>query len=209
MPLSVIGAGFGRTGTLSLKLALDRLGFGPCHHMIEVLAHPAQAAAWQAAAEGKPVDWDALLDGYGAAVDWPSCHFWRELSAHYPAAKVILTARDADSWYESIAATIGRATEAGSGPPDPELRKVLAMAQFVVMGCTFAGRLGEPAHAKAVFNRHNAAVVAGLPRDRLLQFNVAEGWAPLCRFLDRPIPSEPFPRANSREEFWQHLAGRQ
>jgi hypothetical protein len=207
MPLSVIGAGFGRTGTLSLKLALEQLGFGPCHHMLEVFAHPAQAATWRAAAAGEAVGWDALLAGYGASVDWPSCHFWRELSAHYPAAKVILTVRSPDSWYESFSATIGKAAESKIAPPDPGLRQVLAMAQFLVMECTFAGRLGEPAHAKAVFNRHNAAVVAGLPSDRLLQFNVAEGWAPLCRFLDRPIPSEPFPRANSREEFWQHMDG--
>ena len=205
MPLSVIGAGFGRTGTLSLKLALEQLGFGPCHHMLEVFAHPTQATTWQAAAEGKAVDWDALFDGYGASVDWPSCHFWRELSARYPDAKVILTARSPESWYESFSATIAKAAEGGAAPPDPELRNVLAMAQYLIVERTFGGRLSDPAHAKAVYTRHNDAVVAGLPRDRLLQFNAAEGWAPLCRFLDRPVPSEPFPRSNSREEFWQHL----
>jgi hypothetical protein len=200
MPLSVIGAGFGRTGTLSLKLALEQLGFGPCHHMLEVLAHPAQAAGWRAAAEGKAIDWDALLDGYAAAVDWPACHFWRELSARYPAAKVVLTARDADAWYESLSATIGKFADGSQRlPPN-------ALGRIIVMEHTFGGRIGDPAHAKAVYRRHVEAVMAGLPGDRLLVFDVAEGWAPLCRFLDRAIPSQPFPRSNSREEFWQHMA---
>src|SRR5215471_13244034 len=192
MPLSVIGAGFGRTGTLSLKLALEQLGFGPCHHMLGVLAHPAQAAGWRAAAEGKAIDWDALLDGYAAAVDWPACHFWRELSARYPAAKVVLTARDADAWYESLSATIGKFAD-GSRRLPPN-----ALGRIIVMEHTFGGRIGDPAHAKAVYRRHVEAVMAGLPADRLLVFDVAEGWAPLCRFLDRAIPSQPFPRSNSR-----------
>jgi len=205
--LSVIGAGFGRTGTLSLKRALERLGLGPCHHMLEVFAHPAQATQWRAAAAGEPVDWDALLAGYGAAVDWPACHFWRELSQRYPAAKVVLTARDADAWYESLSATIGKFADAQSLPPDPLKRGVLEMGRVVVMERTFGGRIGDAAHAKAVYRRHVEAVMAGLPADRLLVFDVAEGWAPLCRFLGRPIPEEPFPRSNSREEFWQHVAG--
>ena len=209
MPLSVIGAGFGRTGTLSLKLALEQLGFGPCHHMLEVIAHPAQAAGWRAAAESKAVDWDALLDGYAAAVDWPACHFWRELSARYPAAKVVLTARDADAWYDSLSATIGKLADGQILPPDPQARGALTVGRLIVMERTFGGRIAEPAHAKAVYRRHVEAVTAGLPADRLLLFNVAEGWSPLCRFLDRPIPSEPFPRANSREEFWQHMGGPQ
>ena len=199
MPLSVIGAGFGRTGTLSLKLALERLGFGPCHHMIEVFAHPAQAAVWRDAAKGQAVDWDALLAGYGSAVDWPSCHFWRELSEHYPAAKVILSVRDADAWYGSMSETIGKLETAGSDITDLGARAVMSMARLIVMERTFAGRLGEPEHAKTVFNRHNAAVIAGIPNDRLLLFNVIAGWSPLCRFLDRPVPNEPFPRTNSSE----------
>jgi len=200
MPLSVIGAGFGRTGTLSLKRALERLGFGPCHHMLEVLAHPAQARGWRAAARGEPVDWDALLAGYCAAVDWPACHFWRELSQHYPAAKVVLTARDADAWYESLSATIGKFADGSQRlPPN-------ALGRLIVMERTFGGRIADPAHAKAVYRRHVEAVMAGLPADRLLVFDVANGWAPLCRFLGRPIPGEPFPRSNSREEFWQHMA---
>ena len=204
MPVSVIGAGLGRTGTLSLKIALERLGFGPCHHMLEVFAHPAQAATWRDAAEGRAVDWDALLAGYGSAVDWPSCHFWRQLSDRYRHAKIVLTVRDADSWYASMAATIGKLADTASDPPDPQARAVLAMGRLVIMEQTFGGRLAEPEHAKDVFRRHNAAVTAEVPADRLLLFNVAAGWRPLCRFLDRPIPKEPFPRTNSSEEFWHH-----
>ena len=204
MPLSVIGAGLGRTGTLSLKIALERLGFGPCHHMLEVFAHPAQAAVWHDAAEGREVDWDTLFADYGSAVDWPSCHFWRQLSGHYRHAKIILTIRDADSWYASISATIGKFEGASSLPLDPKVGAVVAMAQRIIMDQTFGGRLSEPEHAKEVFRRHNAAVMAEATGDRLLLFNVAAGWKPLCNFLDRPVPEEPFPRTNSTEEFWQH-----
>jgi len=175
--------------------------------MLEVIAHPAQAAGWRAAAAGEAVDWETVLAGYGAAVDWPACHFWRELSQRYPAAKVVLTARDADAWYDSLAATIGKFANGPPVAPDPSKRNVFAMSRLIVMERTFGGRITEPAHTKAVYRRHVEAVTAGLPADRLLSFDVAEGWGPLCRFLDRPIPSEPFPRSNSREEFWQHLVG--
>lgn len=201
MPLSVIGAGFGRTGTLSLKLALERLGFAPCHHMVEVFARPEQASVWRAAADGDAVDWDALLAGYGAAVDWPAAHFWRELATHYPAAKVILTLRDPDSWHRSICATIARAAAADS-VPDPGAQAVMAMGRSLLERI-FAGRLADPDHAKAAFRHHIDTVKASLPRERLLVFEAGEGWEPLCRFLARPVPDEPFPRANSTAEFWQ------
>ena len=109
MALAVIGAGFGRTGTLSLKVALEQLGLGRCYHMLEVFANPGHAAQWQAAADGKPVDWEALFAGYGAAVDWPACHFWRALAARYPEAKVLLTVREPGAWYKSVSDTIYQA----------------------------------------------------------------------------------------------------
>src|SRR5690606_21852220 len=140
MSLSVIGAGFGRTGTLSLKLALEQLGFAPCHHMTEVFANPDQAATWLAAARGEAVDWDSLLEGYKASVDWPSCHFWRELAAHYPDAKVILSTRDPRRWYESISNTIFPAMKAAASDEEP-VRSVMAMASYLVAEKTFGGRL--------------------------------------------------------------------
>ncbi|PKQ05062.1 MAG: sulfotransferase family protein [Alphaproteobacteria bacterium HGW-Alphaproteobacteria-12] len=203
MALSVIGAGFGRTGTLSLKLALEQLGFAPCHHMLEVFANPGQAPAWLSAAKGEAVDWDALLSDYKASVDWPSCHFWRELAAHYPEAKVILSTRDPRRWYKSISETIFRAME-GQIPEEGPGRDVMAMARHIVGSKTFGGRTDE-AHVLDVFTRHEAEVKRGIPAGRLLVFDVAEGWEPLCRFLGVPVPDAPFPRTNSSEEFQAHL----
>jgi hypothetical protein len=205
MGLSVIGAGFGRTGTMSLKLALERLGFGPCHHMVEVIGHPAQAPLWRAAAEGKPVDWGRLFTGYASAVDWPACHFWRALAVQYPEAKFVLTVRDADAWYRSVAGTILKVMQGVAADPDPQRRAVMEMATYIVGDRTFGGRMDED-HVKAVFRRHNEAVAAALPEHRLLVCNAADGWGPLCAFLTRPVPDEPFPRTNSTAEFWEHIA---
>lgn len=202
MALHVIGAGFGRTGTLSLKLALERLGFAPCYHMVEVAGNPGHAARWHAAARGEPVDWDALLGGYAASVDWPACSFWRALAARHPGAKVVLTVRDADRWYDSVRDTIYRVMRAPlpEGTPEAFLAQQ-AMARELVLERTFGGRFEDRAHAKAVYARHNEAVRRGLPPERLLVYEVSEGWEPLCAFLERDAPDGPFPRVNSREEF--------
>ena len=114
MALEVIGAGFGRTGTESMKQALEILGLGPCHHMREVMSNPAQLALWRAAARGELPDWDEAFAGYRSAVDWPSAYFWRAVCAHYPEAKVLLTGRSAESWYESMSTDL--APEIGRWP---------------------------------------------------------------------------------------------
>ncbi|MBI1178941.1 MAG: sulfotransferase family protein [Alphaproteobacteria bacterium] len=200
MALDVIGAGFGRTGTLSLKLALERIGFGPCYHMMEVFRSPHFAAYWKQAAYGEPVDWDQVFAGYRATVDWPGCSYWRELSAAYPAARVILSVRDPDRWFESTRNTIfsdemmRRAAEA---PPDENRAGMMKK----ILGDTFGGRFSDRDHAVAVFNDHVAAVKDAIPAERLLVFDVAEGWGPLCSFLGVEVPDEPFPRTNSTEEF--------
>lgn len=199
MTLSVIGAGFGRMGTLSLKHALEQLGFAPCHHMTEVFANPQQAPQWHAAARGEAVDWDALLKGYKALVDWPGCHFWRELAAHYPDAKVILSTRDHERWYESMTNTIFRVI-GGDLPPEGPARDVAEMAGYVVRDKTFGGNL-DKAHVLDVLAKHEAEVKRSIPASRLLVFNVSEGWDPLCRFLGVSVPETPFPRTNSAEEF--------
>lgn len=198
MSIEVIGAGFGRTGTLSLKTALERLGFGPCHHMLEVVARPQQSPRWAAAASGD-VDWDGLLEGYRAIVDWPGCAFWRELSAHYPEARVVLTTRDPQAWYRSIRNTIYEALTRADVEPLPDLQR--SMAQHLILDRTFGGRLDDAAHAIAVFERHNRAVREQLPAGRLLEFDVSEGWAPLCAFLGRAVPEDPFPASNTTAEF--------
>jgi len=205
MPLAVIGAGLGRTGTFSLKHALEELGLGPCHHMEEVMAHPEQIPAWHAAGRGGAVDWDALMAGYRSSVDWPSAQFWSELAALYPDAGIVLTVRDTERWYESFSKTIMRLLCAPDMAPNPTIRSILDMTQDVIVRRAFGGRLDDAGHVKASFERHNAAVRAAVPPERLLVFDVAQGWEPLCAFLHVPVPATPFPRVNSTTEFWEMI----
>ncbi|MDX1528057.1 MAG: sulfotransferase [Gammaproteobacteria bacterium] len=197
MSLEVIGAGFGRTGTESMKLALEQLGFGPCHHMKEVLANPEQLQIWRAIARGDPPDWEAAFAGYGSAVDWPSAFFWRELSEVYPEAKIILTVRTSESWHKSMSNTIFKVLEAST---DPESIGLKLIAERV-----FGGRFLDRDHAVAVYEKNNADVQAALEDDRLLVYHLGDGWEPLCRFLDRPVPDSPFPRSNSTAEFTEMM----
>ena len=204
MVLAVIGAGFGRTGTFSLKAALERLGFGPCHHMIELFRHPEQIAGWERAVDGAPVDWDQLLAGYRSVADWPSCHFWRELADRYPAAKVILTVRDSESWYRSASATMFRYME-GPPPKEPVAKTQWKLARKMILRQTFGGSVEDRELAIGVYERHNAEVQGTIPDDRLLVYDVRDGWDPLCRFLGAAVPAEPFPNLNAAEEFVRRL----
>ncbi|HEX4180899.1 MAG TPA: sulfotransferase [Caulobacteraceae bacterium] len=205
MPLKVIGAGLGRTGTLTLKAALEQLGFGPCHHMTEVFTHPEQAAFWRRAAEGEAVDWEEMFGGYQATVDWPGCHFWRRLADHYPDAKVVLSLRDPERWWESMSETILKALELGNAETNPEARAMRRFIDIIVSEQTFRGDFSRE-NVIATFERHNAAVRAAFPAGRLLVFEASQGWDPLCGFLGVPIPPGDFPRTNSREEFWARSA---
>ena len=193
MALDIIGAGMGRTGTYSLKLALEQIGFGPCHHMTEVNRSPEQKALWRAAGKGHLPNWDAAYAGYRSAVDWPTAHFWRELSAYYSDAKVILTVRDPQAWYDSVAQTVRFMMDAAN---DPESFGVAVIGNGV-----FGGRYDDRDYAIAAYEAHNAAVRTALPQERLLVYQASEGWGPLCAFLGVPLPSEPFPRTNSTAEF--------
>jgi hypothetical protein len=204
MSLSVIGAGFGRTGTLSLKLALEQLGFGPCYHMVEVLKDPSAAGYWEAAADGRPVDWEQVFAGYHSTVDWPSVNFYRELAEAYPEAKVILTLRDPEGWFASTQATIFRdflENVPADGPKDPWSRMAMK-----VIGDLFDRRMHDKAHLIEVFERHNETVQRVIPPERLLVYQVSEGWEPLCRFLGVAVPDTPMPQANSTEEFQTKIA---
>ncbi|WP_108660000.1 sulfotransferase family protein [Acuticoccus kandeliae] len=201
MPLDIVGAGFGRTGTNSLKLALEALGFGPCHHMLEVRAHPEQQAHWCAIAAGAAPDWDAVFAGYRAEVDWPGARFWRELADHYPDAKVILTVRDPDAWFDSVQATIYPFMEDPSRHEDPMLRARAEMAHALIVRQIFDGRLDDRAHAIGVFQAHIAEVQRTIAADRLLTYDIRSGWEPLCDFLDVPVPPGPMPHENTRSAF--------
>jgi hypothetical protein len=198
--LDIIGAGFGRTGTLSLKSALERLGFGPCHHMTELLGNAEQTSLWAKVVHDEDPDWDAVYRGYRATVDWPGARFWRQLTERFPQAKVILTVRDPRRWYESASASIYQAS-LGPMPADPELARMRQIVSELVWEGEFGGRFDDPEHAMRAFEEHNETVRREVPADRLLVFEVAQGWQPLCEFLDVPVPDEPFPRSNDRQSF--------
>lgn len=208
MPLKVVGAGFGRTGTNSLKLALEQLGFGPCHHMFEVRDNPRQLPFWQAAARGESMDWDAVFAEYNASVDWPSARYWREIGEHFSDAKVLLSVRSPESWFKSVHSTIYPSMmKRKDDPPGVNLDR-RNMAFEIVVNQTFDGRLEDKAHALAVYEAHIAEVQRTIAPDRLLTFDVSEGWEPLCTFLEVPVPDTPFPRTNSTEEFQKRIVNR-
>lgn len=214
--LKVIGAGFGRTGTTSVKAALETLGFGPCFHMSELSARPALVDGWLRRVTGEPVRWAALFDGYAATVDWPAAAFWRELSETYPDAKVLLTVRDPRRWYDSMAATIFRMryTDAASMPPAmrrlfesrPGVEDQFRMVEKLIWQDTFGGRFADRDHAIRVFREHIAEVRAAIAPERLLEYDVADGWDPLCAFLGTHVPAEPFPHLNTSASV-QHRLG--
>jgi len=199
MGLKVIGSGLGRTGTLSTKLALEQLGFAPCHHMVEVFMNPAQVQLWIDAGNGKP-DWDAIFDPYQAMVDHPGCGYWRELAAHYPEAKVLHTVRDPDKWFDSTQATIFNPNR--EEPPEGTPMQVFMDQLFAFYG----GDMHDRAFMTDFFLRHTERVIASVPPERLLVFNVADGWEPLCAFLGVDVPVTPYPRENSTEQFQARIA---
>jgi hypothetical protein len=206
MPLKVIGAGVGRTGTYSLKLAITQLGLGPCHHMEDVLQNMSvQVPLWAAAAKGHP-DWESIYDGYESAVDWPTACFYRELSAAYPSAKFVLTHRSPESWAQSFSETIYKLI-AGRDHAPQEMQAWMAMGVRVVTKTGFPNGLDMDGLMRA-FTAHNDAVKSAIPADRLLVYQVKEGWGPLCAFLGAPVPADPFPRTNDRAEFWDLVSGK-
>jgi len=202
MTLSVISAGFGRTGTMSLKLALEHLGVGPCHHMIEVIENgEAQVPLWNAALAGAP-DFGAIYDGYTSAVDWPTAAFWQETAEAYPEAKIILSTRSPESWYSSISETILATVWAPDTWP-PQATEWFKMVTKVLER-SFGGAKDKDSLI-AAFNAHEAEVKATIPAERLLVHSAKDGWEPLCAFLGVPVPDTPYPRTNSKEEFFQHM----
>jgi hypothetical protein len=194
--LEVIGAGYSRTGTLSLKRALEILGVGRCYHFVELLKRR-HAARWLAILDGKPPNWEEVFAGYSAAVDYPAVAFYRELAAEYPEAKVILTVRDPDEWHASIRDAL-LPLRRTLVPWLPWASQVRRLTDRLIWDGAFEGRAAERDFAVARFHEHVRRVRAAIDAERLLVFDVKEGWEPLCRFLGRPVPAVAFPRTNSR-----------
>jgi Sulfotransferase domain len=208
MSLEIIGSGFGRTGTKSLKIALETLGFGPCHHMHENVQRPELIPYWQDVAAGRPVEWGKVFAGYRSQVDWPGAHVWRQLSVAFPEAKVIHTIRPEELWWNSFSKTIGKlGATYRQRPLPPHVRQMLDAAFEMIEIQTFGGRMDDRDTAIAAYRIRTGQVRELIPPERLLVFDVSEGWDPLCGFLEVPVPPTPFPHLNLRADFWEVLGG--
>lgn len=196
MVLAVVGAGCGRTGTHSLKVALERLVGGRCHHMIEVFTSPEQQAGWTRAIDGEPVDWSELLNDFRAAVDWPGAAFWRELHAANPEALILLSVRPPEDWYRSASNTIfeGMREERHAG-------STWMTALVRLLRQRFSDRFEDPQAMMDAYVAHNDAVRAEAPSAQLLEWSPGDDWAPICDRLGLAVPEEPFPVTNTTADF--------
>jgi hypothetical protein len=196
MPLKVVGSGLGRTGTKSMQTALNMLGVGPCHHMVEVFSHPQSMQWWIDASEGRP-NWDLIFKDYRSMVDYPGAAYWKELADHYPEAKVLHTVRDPDKWFDSTQATIF-APQGAAARADGDSVQTRFFNSFIG---DLRPHLADRAYMTDFFRKHTEAVKAAIAPERLLVFEVGEGWERLCKFLGVPVPAEPYPSENSTAEF--------
>ena len=200
MALQVVGAGVGRTGTNSLKIALEQLLGGPTHHMYEIFGDPSQIPKWTAAIEGEDVDWSELTDGYVAQVDWPGASFWSELAAANPEALVILSVRDPEDWYRSASNTIFQVFD--NAPP--EMTPWFETVQQLLAE-RFCAQMDDKDAMIDAFVRHNDEVRQGVAPERLLEWTPTDGWEPICERLDVEVPGEPFPRTNDTNQWRANL----
>jgi len=204
MQLKVVGAGLGRTGTASLKNALEQLTGGRCYHMLEV--QPESVALWHSAARGDSVDWDTLMHRYAACVDWPAAAFWPELSAANPDAVVLLSTRATpEQWWASMEQTIVRVLSAEVPPEEESLAAHRAMVREVFAE-RFTPDWRNPDAAMAAYTQHNERVRSEVSAERLLEWQPGDGWEPICAALRVAIPSAPFPHENSTAEFRARMA---
>jgi hypothetical protein len=213
--VKLIGAGLPRTGTLSQKIGLEMLGLGPCYHMVNVIADLDQAKLWKRALEGDG-PWEDLFNGFGSTVDWPGGFFYKELIDAYPDAKVLLSERDPEGWVKSMRGTVWafrhgdnvmRHVSNARGVIDPGWAGFIEMIDGLLWTGkgTFAGEHEQPEQLMAAMQRHNDEVKANVPADRLLVWDVTQGWEPLCEFMELPVPSEPFPNVNDSKVFVERI----
>lgn len=208
--LTLINAGLGRTGTTSLKAALDRLGHGPSFHMFDIVGDEQRLRRWEkVVCDGEHPDWTALFAGYRAAVDGPCALYYRQLSQAFPDAKVLLTVRDAEGWYRSTHDTLYQfALRSMANPPEPgsAQARLLRITRAMVWDGLFGGRFADKDHAIDVYHRHNEEVVRVMGADNVLVYDVQQGWEPLCGLLGVDVPREAFPRTNDTASMRQRIA---
>jgi hypothetical protein len=202
MPVRLVGAGLPRTGTHSLKVALEQLLGSPCYHMIEVFRQLEHVPLWHQAIKGDTPEWRALLGGYGAAVDWPASAFWKELADAYPDAVVLLSVRDTpEAWWKSADETV---FEGMRREHPPAFAAWLDMC-LDLLRSRFTPQWEDSRSAMEAYAHHNDEVRSTIPKDRLVEWRPGDGWAPICSALDLPIPDEPFPHVNTTAEFRANL----
>ncbi len=206
--MRVIGSGFGRTGTLSLQAALQQLGFDPCYYMVELIKRRGHPKRWLAIARGETPDWHALFDGFEATVDFPACLFYADLLREFPDAKVVHTVRNKVDWYRSTLETIYQARtvfprwlQRANG----FIGGLIEMTDHLIWNGVFEGRFEDSRRAQEIFDEYTNRVRDAVPAARLLVFDVREGWAPLCRFLEVPIPATPFPNVHDRASMLRQM----
>ena len=219
MSIKIIGAGFPRTGTTTLKQALETLGYSKTYHFKDLIADPDRLKDWEELETKGHTNFAALFDGFVATVDFPGYPYYKILLEKYPDAKVILTKRKFEAWYESTRKTVWKA-----GPQtvpaklamllkmlfNQRLRQTFKCIKFMratYLGKQFDNKFASREHAEKVFYNHIAEVSEYVPKEQLLIYDVAEGWEPLCRFLSCPIPREPFPHLNKKEHFHAMVKG--
>ena len=207
MTLKIIGSGFGRTGTMTMKDALGALGYGPTHHMTEIMENPDQLRHWKAIFSGADVDWSDVFEGYNSQVDWPGAACWEKSMIAFPGAKIIHTERPEEDWWLSFNSTIGKFFGLFDQlEPPPVFKEIFVTMRDGFLTDTFTDFTDRDS-AIAAYRENNRRVREIVPADRLLVFNVAEGWKPLCNFLNVPQPTTAFPHHNVRREFWEHFGG--
>lgn len=204
MTLEIIGAGFGRTGTNSLKVALEILGYQPCYHMFEVKENPEHVEFWNMAYKSNNADWRSFFRNYIAAVDWPAAAFVTEISSIYKQAKIILTVRDPEEWYESAKNTIFLGMANFEKIDNQETKERMKMAKRIILEGIFSGKYNDKSHCIKVFLEHTKNIRKKISSDKLLEFDVSEGWKPLCEFLDFEVPVKDFPHTNTRKSFHKY-----
>lgn len=217
--LKVINLSVGRTGTMSLKHALEELGLIKCYHFAEFYEHPEHLSLWLSVSRGEKMDWDKIFYGYQASVYWVPCYNYQAILEYYPDAKVILTVRDPEAWYKSVYDTVYRYNRLTwyrklillvMGLFKPQLRTMHAVWQLqeqTLWKKTFQGRFHDKNYAIEVFKKHITEVKCNVPEERLLVFNIKEGWGPLCQFLNIPVPTTPFPHVNDTASFIEWRKG--